>query len=69
LIEAPLRALVLTAQVYAQMWKRNGYALVHQVFYYQNVRFGTEMFDRDILLLQVSIVVIIVVVFVVVMLA
>ena len=40
-------------QQYAQMWKRNGYAIHHQVFYYHNVKFGTEMFDRDILLVQV----------------
>ena len=41
------------AQQYAQMWKRNGYALIHQVYYYHNIKSGTEMFDRDVLMLQV----------------
>eukprot|EP00111_Clytia_hemisphaerica_P018489 TCONS_00054716-protein len=53
LIEAPLRTLVLMGQEYAQMWKRNGYAIHHQIFYYHNVKFGTEMFDRDVLLVQI----------------
>lgn len=53
MIEYPLRALVLVAQVHAQMWKRNGYAILHQVTYYQEIRFVSEMFDRDIQMLQV----------------
>ena len=54
MIEYPLRALVLVAQVHAQMWKRNGYAILHQVTNYQEIRFVSEMFDRDILMLQVD---------------
>lgn len=52
MMEYSLRVLVLLAQVNARMWKRNGYAILHQLFHYQNVRFASEMFDRDILLLQ-----------------
>ena len=54
MIEYPLRALVLVTQVHAQMWKRNGYAILHQVTNYQEIRFVSEMFDRDILMLQVD---------------
>ena len=53
LLEYPMRSLVLSAQVNAQMWKRNGYAIHHQSFCYHNVRFVSEMSDRDILMLQV----------------
>lgn len=58
MMEYSLRVLVLLAQVNARMWKRNGYAILHQLFHYQNVRFASEMFDRDILLLQVSLIMI-----------
>ncbi|XP_065661798.1 E3 ubiquitin-protein ligase UBR2 isoform X2 [Hydra vulgaris] len=52
LIEFPLRALVLMAQVNASMWKRNGFSILNTVIYYQNIRFTCEMYDRDIQLLQ-----------------
>lgn len=34
------------------MWRRNGYSLINQLYFYQNVRCRTEMYDRDIVLLQ-----------------
>ncbi|XP_078505840.1 E3 ubiquitin-protein ligase UBR2 isoform X1 [Lissotriton helveticus] len=52
LIEHPLRCLVLCAQVHAGMWKRNGFSLVNQIYYYHNVKCREEMFDKDILMLQ-----------------
>ncbi|XP_065059520.1 E3 ubiquitin-protein ligase UBR2-like [Rhopilema esculentum] len=53
LMEYPLRTLVFAAQVSAGMWRRNGYAVIHQVSYYQNVRCVSEMYDKDIIMLQV----------------
>lgn len=52
LLELPLRTLVMIAQFRAGMWRRNGYSLVNQVYFYHNVRLRDEMFDRDILMLQ-----------------
>ncbi|KAG8443710.1 hypothetical protein GDO86_009037 [Hymenochirus boettgeri] len=52
LIEHPLRSLVLCAQVHAGMWRRNGFSLVNQVYYYHNVKCRKEMFDKDIVMLQ-----------------
>lgn len=46
------RCIVLRAQTTAQLWRRNGFALDHQLHYYANVC-RDEMFDRDILMLQV----------------
>ncbi|XP_078593140.1 E3 ubiquitin-protein ligase UBR2-like isoform X3 [Branchiostoma floridae x Branchiostoma japonicum] len=54
LLEQPLRTLVMIAQVHAEMWKRNGYSLFHQVYYYHNVRCRAEMQDKDIIMLQVA---------------
>ena len=34
------------------MWRHNGYSLINQLYFYQNVRCRTEMYDRDIVLLQ-----------------
>ncbi|KAG9509196.1 E3 ubiquitin-protein ligase UBR2, partial [Fragariocoptes setiger] len=53
LMEFPLRTLVMYAQFRANMWRRNGYALVHQFSHYHNMRARAEMFDRDIQALQV----------------
>lgn len=36
------------------MWRHNGYSLINQLYFYQNVRCRTEMYDRDIVLLQLS---------------
>ncbi|XP_063299948.1 E3 ubiquitin-protein ligase UBR2 isoform X2 [Pelobates fuscus] len=52
LIEHPLRCLVLCAQVHSGMWRRNGFSLVNQIYYYHNVKCRREMFDKDIVMLQ-----------------
>lgn len=54
LMEMPLRVIVLQAQSFAQLWRRNGFSLVNQVHNYSSQLCRTEMFDRDILLLQVN---------------
>ncbi|XP_046903856.1 E3 ubiquitin-protein ligase UBR1 [Hypomesus transpacificus] len=54
LAEHPLRCLVLAAQVSAEMWRRNGLSLVSQVYYYQDVKCRDEMFDKDIVMLQIA---------------
>ncbi|XP_058507486.1 E3 ubiquitin-protein ligase UBR2 isoform X4 [Solea solea] len=54
LIELPLRCLVLCAQVHAGMWRRNGFSLINQIYYYHNVKCRVEMFDKDINMLQVG---------------
>ncbi|KAK3538210.1 hypothetical protein QTP70_033114 [Hemibagrus guttatus] len=50
----PLRCVVLAAQVSAEMWRRNGLSLVSQVYYYQDVKWRDEMFDKDIIMLQIA---------------
>uniref|UniRef100_A0A672TAA7 E3 ubiquitin-protein ligase n=1 Tax=Sinocyclocheilus grahami TaxID=75366 RepID=A0A672TAA7_SINGR len=52
LIEHPLRCLILCAQVHAGMWRRNGFSLVNQIYYYHNVKCRVEMFDQDLIMLQ-----------------
>lgn len=54
LIEPSLRALVLATQSNAGLWKRNGFSLVSQVYFYTNIKCRQEMFDRDLLSLQVG---------------
>ncbi|XP_012933891.2 E3 ubiquitin-protein ligase UBR1 isoform X2 [Heterocephalus glaber] len=54
LVEYPLRCLVLVAQVVAEMWRRNGLSLISQVFYYQDVKCREEMYDKDIIMLQIG---------------
>ncbi|CAG2101484.1 unnamed protein product [Medioppia subpectinata] len=54
LIELPLRTQVMIAQFRAGMWRRNGYSLVNQVYFYHNVKLREEMYDRDILMLQIG---------------
>lgn len=54
LIEDPLRTQVLIAQVHAGMWRRNGFSLLNQIYYYQNVKCKTEMYDKDIIMLQIG---------------
>ncbi|KAM4690769.1 E3 ubiquitin-protein ligase UBR1 [Rhinophrynus dorsalis] len=54
LIEHPLRCLVLVGQVAAEMWRRNGLTIVSQVFYYQDVKCREEMYDKDIVMLQIG---------------
>uniref|UniRef100_A0A667XTB6 E3 ubiquitin-protein ligase n=1 Tax=Myripristis murdjan TaxID=586833 RepID=A0A667XTB6_9TELE len=53
-VEYPLRCVVLAAQVTAEMWRRNGLSLVSQIYYYQDVKCRDEMYDKDILMLQVT---------------
>ena len=54
LIEPSLRALVLVAQTNAGMWKRNGFSLLSQVYFYSNIKCRQEMLDRDIMALQMG---------------
>lgn len=54
LIELPLRCLVLCAQVHAGMWRRNGFSLINQIYYYHNVKCRVEMFEKDLIMLQVG---------------
>ncbi|XP_076014612.1 E3 ubiquitin-protein ligase UBR1 [Genypterus blacodes] len=54
LVEHPLRCVVLAAQVSAEMWRRNGLSLVSQIYYYQDVKCRDEMYDKDILMLQIA---------------
>ncbi|XP_072842308.2 E3 ubiquitin-protein ligase UBR1 isoform X2 [Pogona vitticeps] len=54
LVEYPLRCLALAAQVAAEMWRRNGLSLISQMFYYQDVKCREEMYDKDIILLQIG---------------
>lgn len=44
----------MIAQVHAGLWRRNGYALLNQLYFYHNVKCRSEMLDRDIVLLQVG---------------
>ncbi|XP_072366231.1 E3 ubiquitin-protein ligase UBR2 isoform X3 [Scyliorhinus torazame] len=52
LIEHPLHCMVLCAQVHAGMWRRNGFSLVNQIYYYHNVKCRVEMYDKDLIMLQ-----------------
>lgn len=36
------------------MWRRNGYSLLHQLYFYRNVRCRGEMLDRDIVGMQIG---------------
>lgn len=54
LIEPILRTAVMMAQVHAGMWRRNGFALLNQLYFYHNVKCRSEMLDRDIVMLQVG---------------
>ncbi|KAF6024218.1 UBR2 [Bugula neritina] len=52
LLEEPLRIQVMLAQIYSEMWKRNGYSIQSQMYYYMYVKCRPEMYDRDIQLIQ-----------------
>ncbi|XP_063428523.1 E3 ubiquitin-protein ligase UBR2-like isoform X1 [Mytilus trossulus] len=54
IIEPPLRVQVMVAQTQAGMWRRNGYSLLNQIFFYHNVKCRREMFDKDINMLQIG---------------
>uniref|UniRef100_A0A8C7V8J5 E3 ubiquitin-protein ligase n=1 Tax=Oncorhynchus mykiss TaxID=8022 RepID=A0A8C7V8J5_ONCMY len=53
-MEHPLRCVVLAAQVSAEMWRRNGLSLVSQVYYYHDVKCRDEMYDKDVIMLQIA---------------
>ncbi len=50
------RSVVMAIQVMAGMWKRNGYSVVNQIINYQFHYSREIMYDKDILMLQVSVV-------------
>ncbi|XP_014250464.1 E3 ubiquitin-protein ligase UBR2 [Cimex lectularius] len=52
ILEPVLRTQVMIAQVHAGMWRRNGYSLANQIYFYHNVKCRGEMLDKDIVLLQ-----------------
>ncbi|XP_041778296.1 E3 ubiquitin-protein ligase UBR1 [Anopheles merus] len=54
IIEPVLCARTMMSQVQAGMWRRNGYALINQLFFYRNVKCRYEMLDRDIVILQMG---------------
>ena len=54
LMEPILCTQAMIAQVHANMWRRNGYSLLHQLYFYRNVRCRTEMLDRDIVGMQIG---------------
>ena len=55
LIEHCSRAVVMAIQVMAGMWKRNGYSVVNQIINYQFHYSREIMYDKDILMLQVTV--------------
>ncbi|XP_058984354.1 E3 ubiquitin-protein ligase UBR1 isoform X3 [Musca domestica] len=54
IMEPILCTQVMMAQVHSGMWRRNGYSLLHQLYFYRNVRCRTEMLDRDIVGMQIG---------------
>ncbi|XP_076464873.1 E3 ubiquitin-protein ligase UBR2-like isoform X2 [Babylonia areolata] len=54
LIEPALRVQVLIAQTQAGMWRRNGFSLLNQIYFYHNVRCREEMYNKDIIMLQIA---------------
>ncbi len=54
LLEPSIRSLVLVSQSTAGLWKRNGFSLLSQVYFYSNIKCRRDMFDRDILCLQMG---------------
>uniref|UniRef100_W8AD24 E3 ubiquitin-protein ligase n=1 Tax=Ceratitis capitata TaxID=7213 RepID=W8AD24_CERCA len=54
IIEPILCTQTMIAQVHAGMWRRNGYSLLHQLYFYRIVRCRSEMLDRDIIGLQIG---------------
>lgn len=54
IIEPVLCTLTMIAQVHAGLWRRNGYSLVNQLYFYRNVKCRSEMLDRDIVILQIG---------------
>lgn len=53
LLEPALRLQVMIAQVWAGMWRRNGFSILTQVAKYRSAGNRNEMQDRDICLIQI----------------
>lgn len=54
IIEPVLCTQTMIAQVHAGLWRRNGYSLLNQLYFYRNVKCRSEMLDRDVVVLQVG---------------
>lgn len=54
IIEPVLCTQTMIAQVHSGLWRRNGYSLLNQLYFYRNVKCRAEMLDRDIVVLQVG---------------
>lgn len=54
IMEPVLCTRTMISQVYAGMWRRNGYSLLNQLYFYRNVKCRFEMLDRDIVILQIG---------------
>ncbi|KFB52247.1 ubiquitin ligase E3 alpha [Anopheles sinensis] len=54
IIEPVLCTRAMISQVHAGLWRRNGYSLLNQLYFYRNVKCRYEMLDRDIVILQVG---------------
>uniref|UniRef100_A0A5S6Q1A5 E3 ubiquitin-protein ligase n=1 Tax=Trichuris muris TaxID=70415 RepID=A0A5S6Q1A5_TRIMR len=54
LIQCALRAQVCCAETSCGMWKRNGRAAAFQEYAYRSLERRAEMYDRDVLLLQIA---------------
>lgn len=54
IIEPVLCTQTMVAQVHAGLWRRNGYSLLNQLYFYGNVKCRSEMLDRDIIILQIG---------------
>ncbi|PZC74297.1 hypothetical protein B5X24_HaOG207989 [Helicoverpa armigera] len=54
LLEPVLQTMAMIGQVHAGMWRRNGFALINQLYFYQNVKCRAEMLDRDVVMLQIG---------------
>lgn len=54
LIEPVLCTQTMIAQVHSGLWRRNGYSLLNQLYFYRNVKCRGEMLDRDVVMLQIG---------------
>lgn len=54
IIEPVLCTRTMISQVYSGMWRRNGYSLLNQLYFYRNVKCRSEMLDRDVIILQMA---------------
>lgn len=54
IIEPVLCTQTMIAQVHSGLWRRNGYSLINQLYFYRNVKCRAEMLDRDVVVLQIG---------------